>query len=241
MRLTLRTWAVVACLVALQAPVMFAVKSGPTRTKKPTIDLEIEQLEQTSSSDTVHVLVQTSGDIKVLAAELRTKGIKVRRQLLESGTFAIDISANDLLWLEGLDGVDSISVDAAVYSAPLSAESLLSYGGGSGTVKKASDLRAQLGLTDSDPTGNGIGVAIVDSGIAPVSDLSSRIAAFYDFTTAARRWRPRRWTATATARMSPDSSPAAGPSSGQFAGVAPDARLIGLRVLTTRATVRRAT
>src|SRR5580765_6833354 len=182
MRLTLRTWAVVACLVALQAPVMFAVKSGPTRTKKPTIDLEIEQLEQTSSSDTVHVLVQTSGDIKVLAAELRTKGIKVRRQLLESGTFAIDISANDLLWLEGLDGVDSISVDAAVYSAPLSAESLLSYGGGSGTVKKASDLRAQLGLSDADPMGNGIGVAIIDSGIAPVYDLVANIKAFYDFT-----------------------------------------------------------
>jgi hypothetical protein len=105
---------------------MFAVKSGPTGTKKPTIDHEIEQLEQTSSSDTVHVLVQTSGDIKVLAAELRTKGIKVRRPLLESGTFAIDISANDLLWLEGLDGVDAISLDAPVYSAPLSSEPLLS-------------------------------------------------------------------------------------------------------------------
>src|SRR4029077_4935574 len=126
MRLTLRTWAVVACLVALQAPVMFAVKSGPTRTKKPTIDLEIEQLEQTSSSNTVHVLVQTSGDIKVLAAELRSRNIKVRRELLKSGTFAIDISANDLAGLEGLDGVDSIPIDAPVYSAPLSSETLLS-------------------------------------------------------------------------------------------------------------------
>src|SRR5207249_1988805 len=187
MRLKLRTWAVVASLVALQAPVMFAVKSGPTRTTKPRIDREIEQLERTSSGDTVHVLVQTTGDIKLLAAELRIRKIKVRRQLLESGTFAIDMSATDLTWLDGLDGVDSISVDAPVYSAPLSAEpllsseSLLSNGGGSGTTKKASDLRAQLGLSDTDPMGNGIGVAVVDSGIAPVDDLVANITAFYDF------------------------------------------------------------
>src|SRR5258705_8134269 len=164
MRLTLRTWAVVAFLVALQAPVMFAVKSGQTQTNKSRIDLEIEQLEQTSSSDTVHVLVQTSGDTKVLAAELRTRNIKVRRVLLKSGTFAIDISANDLAWLEGLDGVDSISVDAPVYSAPLSAESVLSNGGGQGALRKVPELRAQLGLTDADPMGNGIGVAVIDSG-----------------------------------------------------------------------------
>src|SRR6266571_4547837 len=182
MRLTLRTWAVVASLVALQAPVMFAVKSGPTRANRPRIDREIKQLEQRSSSDTVHVLVQTSGDVKQLGGKLRSKGIKVRRQLLKSGTFAIDISANDLTWLEALDGVDSISVDAPVYSAPLSAESVLSNGGGAGTLKKAPELRAQLGLSDTDPMGNGIGVAVIDSGIAPVDDLVASITAFYDFT-----------------------------------------------------------
>jgi hypothetical protein len=72
MRVKLRTWAVVACLVALQAPVMFAVKGGRTGTKKPTIDREIDQLEQTSSSDTVHVLVQTSGDVTQLGGKLRS-------------------------------------------------------------------------------------------------------------------------------------------------------------------------
>ena len=152
----------------------------------------------------------------------------------ESGTFAIDISANDLLWLEGLDGVDSISVDAAVYlSAALSAESLLSNGGGSGTVKKASDLRALLGLSDTDPMGNGIGVAIVDSGIAPVDDLVANIKAFYDFTNG-RAWRcrplPRDGCGHGT-HVAGLVAGSGGRSNGQYAGVAPRARLIGLRVL----------
>ena len=50
----------------------------------------------------------------------------------------------------------------------------------------ASTLRQTLGLpkvpTTSTMTGRGIGVAIVDSGIAPISDFSNRITAFYDFT-----------------------------------------------------------
>jgi len=48
--------------------------------------------------------------------------------------------------------------------------------------RKSSELRAQLGLSDTDPMGNGNRHRDHRSGIAPVPDLASRITAFYDFT-----------------------------------------------------------
>src|SRR5215216_3142887 len=226
----LRTWVVVAAVVATQSPVMFA-GHGATAKKKPRLDTAIVDFTQSGSTGTVHVLVQTSGDTTQLATALRSKGIKVRRQLLKSGTFAIDIDASHLAWLQALPGVDAVSVDAPVFSAPLSAESLLTVSGGTSIVKKASDLRAQLGLTDLDPTGVGIGVAVIDSGIAPVEDLSSNISAFFDFTNGqpgvASEPVDGYGHGTHVAGLVAGSGAR---SNGQYSGVAPDARLIGLRV-----------
>src|SRR5207344_1879296 len=51
---------------------------------------------------------------------------------------------------------------------------------------RTTTLRETLGLpTVADPlapTGSSIGVAIIDSGIAPNADFAGRITAFYDFT-----------------------------------------------------------
>jgi len=85
----------------------------------------------------------------------------------------------DLSWLETLSGVKSVSGDSPVAPAPLAAEA--------GAQLRAANtaaptLRALLGLKPTDPTGDGIGVAIIDSGISPMMDLKSQISAFYDFT-----------------------------------------------------------
>ncbi len=72
--------------------------------------------------------------------------------------------------------------------------------------------------------GAGVGVAVVDSGIEPGTDFDSRIAAFYDFTHGDIR---------AVTPMDPygHGSHVAGLIASEFVGVAPNARLIGLRVL----------
>ena len=113
---------------------------------------------------------------------LRSKGIRVGRQAWRSKAISLKLSPSDLAWLESLPGIESVSTDAPVVSAPLAAQEYLTSADLNKAVKRASDLRSQLGLTDADPTGNGIGIAIIDSGIAPVPDLVSRITAFYDFT-----------------------------------------------------------
>jgi subtilisin family serine protease len=43
------------------------------------------------------------------------------------------------------------------------------------------NLRATLGVSAAQ-TGAGVGIAIIDSGVAPTSDLGTSIKAFYDFT-----------------------------------------------------------
>ena len=92
-------------------------------------------------------------------------------------------------------------------------------------------LRATLGLTATAGRDLGVGVAIVDSGIEPSIDLAGRIVDFYDFTGGSVR------------RVAPfddygHGTHVAGLIAGtgmlsgfQYQGVAPGARLVGIKVL----------
>ena len=77
---------------------------------------------------------------------------------------------------------------------------------------------------NSTAGGYGIGVAVIDSGIEAGTDFDGRITAFYDFTQGDIR---------AVAPLDPygHGTHVAGLIASEFVGVAPHARLIGLRVL----------
>ena len=95
-------------------------------------------------------------------------------------------------------------------------------------------LRATLGVRTSD-IGLGVGVAIIDSGIAPTRDLAGRITAFYDFTGDG-------WAIAATpsdeyghgTHIAGLIAGSGTRSNGKFVGVARAARLIGLKVLDSQ-------
>src|SRR5262249_24625817 len=183
----LRTFALVAGLVALQAPAMFAIDGEKPPKPHRKVDKQIEQ----SADDAMAVIVRAGSkkDWSSLLATLHKHHLDVDRIAPQSNAISLSIASSDLAWLEAQPEVASISSDAPVMSAPVSALATLTNTGG-GLIKK-SELRAVLGLTDSDPTGNGVGIAIIDSGIAPVSDLTSRITAFYDFSDGKRGlWTP---------------------------------------------------
>jgi serine protease AprX len=76
----------------------------------------------------------------------------------------------------------------------------------------------------SPSAGAGVGVAVIDSGIEPGTDFDHRITAFYDFTHGDIR---------ASAPVDPygHGTHVAGLIASEFVGIAPLARLIGLRVL----------
>ena len=102
----------------------------------------------------------------------------------------------------------------------------------SNTLRDTLGLPHRAELSPSTPTGRGIGVAIVDSGIAPSDDFAGRISAFYDFTRGRGR-RPSRpyddfGHGTHIAGLIASSGRLTG---GEFQGVAPGAHLAVFKVL----------
>src|SRR5258705_2013188 len=118
--LKVRTWSVIALLVALQAPVTIVGKGGSPPGKRARIDRQIEQIQQGNSSDKVRVIVHSDGtDLGTVLQSLNSKGVKVRRTHAGTRGSSLEISGKDLGWLEGVQGVDSVSVDAPVTTAPI--------------------------------------------------------------------------------------------------------------------------
>src|SRR5262245_59761945 len=230
--LPLPTWSLVAAVVIMQTPVMLAGKYGASHNAH--VDREIAHIEKKHDDalkvDVIVTVDRSSSWGSVLSA-LHKAGYKVGQTSPRVNVIAVTVPTSALKSLEALPGVSSISIDAPLSASPLSPEASLTSNVTKTLVKKASELRTQLGLTDTDPTGNGIGVAIVDSGIAPVSDFTGRIVAFYDFTGGRGVAAPPVDGYGHGTHVAGLVAGNGGLSNGQYAGVAPNARLIGLRVL----------
>src|SRR4030095_10590242 len=92
-------------------------------------------------------------------------------------------------------------------------------------------VRSTLGLGSMSAKGTGVGVAVVDSGMAAAAVFASRIAAFYDFTTGvavAASPSDQYGHGTHVAGLIAGSGT---PSGGVYPGIATNATLIGLKVL----------
>lgn len=99
------------------------------------------------------------------------------------------------------------------------------------TLRDTLGLPHYAALDPSMPTGaGGIGVAVIDSGIAPSEDFGSRITAFYDFTRGGRAAAPYDdyGHGTHIAGLIGSSGRL---SNYEFQGVAPEVRFVGLKVL----------
>ena len=86
-------------------------------------------------------------------------------------------------------------------------------------------------MPSATPTGAGIGVAVIDSGIAPSADFSNRIVGFFDFTNGAKSTAPSDGYGHGThvAGLIAGSGSLAG--STDYRGVGTSALLIGMKVL----------
>lgn len=98
-----------------------------------------------------------------------------------------------------------------------------------GSSFDAQALRSTLGI-EAGNTGAGVGIAIVDSGIEPATDLQGRIAAFYDFTKGGIAAAPYDDYGHGT-HIAGLIAGNGQQSKARFVGVATSARLIGLKVL----------
>src|SRR5262249_8427929 len=143
-------------------------------------------------------------------------------------TLSTKVSVDHLNQLSALLQTDTLSFDAPVAG--------FSVAGGTGGVvgqtagPAATVLRTTLGLTPTSTTGKGIGVAIIDTGVAPTSDFLGRYTAFYDFVNAG---------GASTAAYDDNGHgthvagliASAGALGSAYTGVAPNARIIVMKVL----------
>jgi serine protease AprX len=120
-------------------------------------------------------------------------------------------------------GVGSISLDATVKSFAVAAD---------GEDETSYSLRGTLGLGAASPSGRGVGVAIIDSGVAAHPDVASRLAASLDFTKGGiSNVSPSDLYGHGTHVAGLIAGAGAQAGMAAFRGVAPEATLVSLKVL----------
>jgi serine protease AprX len=173
---------------------------------------------------------------------LRAHGDRILSEHPSVDAIAAEVHSADVAELAKHDSVAYVSIDATVYAGgvgphhgPQGGDRIPEISRGqSRFAPRAQTLRQTLGLPSrpdrATPTGAGVTVAVIDSGIDPTDDFARRIVAFYDFT--------RGGIATAPYDDFGHGSHVAGligasgvGSGGAFTGIAPDVRFVGLKVL----------
>jgi serine protease AprX len=203
-------------------------------------------------SDTKSVIIRTKpGEREALRKSLAAQGRRVKGEFPALDAITVDVSCADLNALAGFRETASISDDAKIQGHQLASiidEGTLSvYSAASSTTTYTSSsqyrlmealsalqlqtnlfstlgVRSSLLDTLSSYAMPSVGVAVIDSGIAPGLDFGTRMTAFYDFTHGDIR-------IAAPSDAYGHGTHVAGLAASAYVGVAPSARLIGLKVL----------
>src|SRR5918994_494073 len=166
-------WGAALCIMAA-APFSFSSPIAGQARKSHKFDSVLTQADQLGT-DTVPVIISVSPSARnEVKKALKNLGYAVKRDHSVISAFTVNLRLEDLPQVTALAGVLSASYDAPVVGEAATTTSV-SYT--SGIV-----LRETLGLPSTSLKGTGVGVAVIDSGIAPHVDFGSRIKAFYDFT-----------------------------------------------------------
>ena len=223
------------CLVAVMVTATQATPAGAkTHGADGKISPPLLTLAQSHPNDDFAVIVRASSRVnnghhaeRAAAAVQRAHG-KVGRGLSIIGGASAILSGDEVLALASDPDVGYVSADEVVTATfdPLDGAALASNPG-------ILEVGAPAVWRELGVTGRGVGVAILDSGIAPHPDLAGRIVASVDFTSGG----------TGTALVPPADPGGHGThvaglvagdgaaSGGAYAGVAPGANLIDVRVI----------
>jgi len=223
-----------------------AVAAPPSRPARAKIDRGLREAIRNGQATQSVIISVKAGYRDALRQALERHGDRIVSDHELIDALSVELHTGDIDGLASLASVDALSLDATVaasstvkalpmppVAAPISPAPPPIAPPPSGPT---TTLRETLGLpkvaTSSTLTGStGIGVAIIDSGIAPSADFNGRITGFYDFT---------RGGANSVAPFDDfgHGTHVAGliGSSGistnyEFQGIAPSVHLIGIKVL----------
>jgi subtilisin family serine protease len=195
---------------------------------RPLAEPQIEKLDRVlrglvtgDPTAPVRVIIQTTPGVQTATATWLTgEGRQVHRVHPGIGGVTATLSASDVAALSSEPTVRRISIDAVIRPS-------------SDTRRPARGLRQGGGATPVDArwVGATVGVAVVDSGIEPSSDIPARrITGFYDFTQGGASTRPFDDHGHGTHVAGLIGGNGAG-ARGRFRGLAPAAHLVGYKVL----------
>jgi serine protease AprX len=146
-------------------------------------DLALRQKLAKETPDEARVIIAVlPGTRSAVRSHLKGDGDEVLAEFPGIDALNARVRGRNLLSLENNPAVLSVSVDAEVRPDAGGATDRGVPHVPDRALKYYSGLRAQLGLTGSNNAGEGITVAVIDSGIAPLTDFAGRIKAFIDFT-----------------------------------------------------------
>jgi serine protease AprX len=207
----------VLCLLGTAAP----VDADPGRAK-------LDRALRGVRADSVQPVILQAGpgrlaQLRALCARL---GVEVRAEHPGLEALTVSVRGEDLARLAASPEVLAASSDAEVtaFGMPgLAARSTSAHA-------REVTLRESLGLSTSRFSGQGINVAIVDSGIDASSDVGPNVAGFWDFTAGDLPTRPRDEYGHGT-HVAGLIASTGRDSDGRLAGLAPGSRLYGFKVL----------
>ena len=200
-----------------------AIVPAPAWAASNEAHVDRQVLRAMQAGQSIHVIVVARGDLNVLQADLRRTGLKHSVRVPIAHGIAVELTPAL---------IDHFRIDANVARLVYDAPVRLSDTPFNPTVlATAYPAVVDAVTTWSNPaaptTGQGIGVAVIDSGIASHPDLGNRILANQDFNPNVTGTDDAYGHGTAVAGIIAGDGTA---SLGQYIGVAPQASLINLRV-----------
>ncbi len=165
-RSKLRWWVAIS-VVALVATI------DPSAAQRPRARVDREVQASEGKGRKIRVIVRTAARERKLLKDTfsRKSNHKIRREMGMMSALSLELPDNAIDAMARTPGVLSVSIDA-----PLQGQHAVMPI--TGTL-----LKQTLGMPSvNGQTGAGVGVAVIDSGIAPSPDFGNRITAFYDFT-----------------------------------------------------------
>src|SRR5207302_116176 len=181
-----------------------------------------ESSKESSAGDVDVILVAQAG-LPELYADLRHAGIKQAVRVPIAHGVAARLTASQVSFFASDPRVDRIIYDAPVQlsDTPFDPGALASL------YPQVVDAAASWSNRPSPLTGNGIGIAVIDSGIAAHPDLAGRVVTSKDFNPNVNDASDTYGHGTAVAGIIAGDGTASG---GAYVGIAPRASLINIRV-----------
>ena len=210
---TRRIWRIAAVLfVALTA-----IQPASAQTLNPRLD---RALQRAKAGTFVRVIVQVDPNRRGVIRRLLASQGRGSREHSGISALTLDVPASWLDNLARMPGVLSVSIDA-----PLVASQAVV------PTTNGALLRQELGVPSAGGyQGNGVGVAVIDSGIAPLATFGGRIRAFYDFTRGGVAATPRDDYGHGT-HVAAAIGGSGAPYGSAYSGIAPSVSFVGLKVL----------